>query len=346
MPNEKLRCGIVGYGPVFNWGWMHGRWMGAVEEMELVAICDRDPACARQAAEDFPGVETYTDLAEMLERARLDLVTIVTPHNTHAALAIQCLQAGVHTVVEKPMCLSVGEADAMIGAAEWAGKTLAVYHNRRHDGNVRRIHQLVKEGRLGEVFQIEVCAMGRSMDPNYGRGGEPWRGNKAISGGGLYDWGAHAVDWVLSMVPSEVTEVTGFFRKWSNRPEANEDHTRAVVRFANGCAAEICWSRAAWIGKPYLWYILGTEGAIVDTGRDAIQGYCQELDGPAVGSLLLRTAQGEETVPYLESDWATYYRDLVEHLRRGGPVPVSGEDGRRVIAVLQGAEEAAKKAGA
>lgn len=332
---QKLRCGIIGYGPVFNWGWMHARRLAVVPEFELVGICDRDEGCAARARADWPEVPVYLDLEGMIAEAALDVAIVVTQHNTHCALTVRCLQAGLHTVVEKPMCLSVAEADRMIAAAEAAGRTLAVYHNRRHDGNVRLIHKLVGEGRLGEVFQVEVCTMG------YGLGAAEdgaWRANKAVSGGGLYDWGAHAVDWVLSMVPSPVAQVTGFFRKFGGAEAANEDHTRAIVRFENGCAAEICWSRAARLGKPYLWYVLGTEGAILDCGHDAIRDYCQEVNGPSGGELLLRTAAGDETVPYLQSDWGTYYHDLADHLLRGAPVPVSAQDGRRVIAVLQTAE--------
>jgi predicted dehydrogenase len=190
------------------------------------------------------------------------------------------------------------------------------------------------------VFHIEVTGMGYGGSFTWGRPGEPWRASKAVSGGGLYDWGAHAVDWVLSMVPSRMTQVTGFFHKFGPE-QANEDQTRAIIRFENGCVAEIMQSRVAHFGRPYLWLVLGTKGAIMDSGHDAIKGYCQELNGPPGGSLRLRTAAGEREMPYLESDWATYYADLANHLLRGGPAPVSGEDGRRVITVLQTAEKSA-----
>ena len=341
MSPAKIRCAIVGYGPAFNWGWMHARWLQAVPEMQVVALCDRSPECAAKARQDFPDIAVFTDLTTMLQRTELDLVAIVTPHNTHAALAIECLQAGKHTVVEKPMCITIPEATAMVEAAKRAGKTLAVFHNRRHDGNVRAIRQIVQSGEIGEVFHLEVAATGYGGSFTWGRPGEPWRASKAVSGGGLYDWGAHAVDWVLSMVPSHMTQVTGFFHKFG--PDgANEDQTRALIRFENGCVAEIMQSRVAHFGRPYLWLILGTKGAIMDSGRDAIKGYCQELNGPSGGSLRVRTAAGEREVPYLESDWATYYADLANHLLRGAPVPVSGEDGRRVITVLQTAEASSK----
>jgi len=338
---EGIGCAIVGYGPVFDWGWMHARWMRAVPDMRVVAICDRSPECAAKAKRDFPEVEVYTDLDQMLQGPDIDLVSIVTPHNTHTSLAVRCLDAGKHTVVEKPMCITVAEATEMIQAAERARRTLAVFHNRRHDGNVRAIRHAISQGLIGDVFHIEVTAMGYSADFNYGRPGEPWRARKEVSGGALHDWGAHAIDWVLSMVPAPMAQVTGFFHKL-RQGISNEDQTRAIVRFENGCVAEILQSSVAYLGRPYLWYILGTEGAIVDSGHGAIEGYCRELNGPSGGSFRLRTAEGEREVPYSESDWATYYGDLADHLLRGGPVPVSGEDGRRVIAVLETAERSAR----
>jgi predicted dehydrogenase len=245
-------------------------------------------------------------------------------------------------VVEKPMCLSVAEATAMIEAAEQAGRTLAVFHNRRHDGNVRTIREIVARGILGDLFHIEVtaCGYGPGFDPE--RQDPPWRSLKEVSGGALHDWGAHAIDWILSMAPSRMTQVIGFFHKRIWHDLSNEDQTQALIRFDNGCVAEVLQSHIAFINKPYLWYILGTKGAIIDTGRDAIKGYCQELNGPPGGSLRLRTAAGEREVKYKESDWATYYADLAEHLLRGAPVPVSGKDGRRVIAVLEAAEKSAR----
>ena len=341
MNSSKIRCAIVGCGPAFNWGWMHARWMQAVPEMEVVAICDRNPECVAKAKQDFPAVDAYTDLCEMLRRDDIDLVAIVTPHSTHAPLAIECLKAGKHTVVEKPMCITIDEASAMIDEAKRSCRTLAVFHNRRHDGNVRAIREVVQSGEIGEVIHIEVTSMGYGGSFTYGRPGEPWRASKALSGGGLYDWGAHAVDWVLSMVPSRMTQVTGFFHRFGP-DQANEHHSRAIIRFGNGCVAEIMQSRMAYFGRPYLWLVLGTKGAIMDSGRDANKGYCQELNGPPGGSFRLRTAAGERDMPYLESDWATYYADLANHLLRGGPVPVSGEDGRRVITVLQTAERSSK----
>ncbi len=342
VDDRRIRCGIIGYGPVFNWGWMHARWMRAVPEMDVVAVCDSDPRCTAKAKTDLPEVDVYNDLSQVLRRDDIDLVAVVTPHNTHAPIAIECLKAGKHTVVEKPMCISIAEATEMIETAGRVGKTLAVFHNRRHDGNVRAIRETIQRGEIGDLFHVEVTACSYDVGPHDGPAGQPWRTSKERSGGAFYDWGSHAVDWVMSIIPSRMTQVTGLFHKF-RRETSNEDQVRAIIRFENGCVAEVLYSRSAFLSKPYLWYILGSQGGIMDTGRDAIKGYCHELNGPSGGSFKVWNARGEHDIPYKESDWLTYYADLVEHLLRGAPVPVSGEDGRRVIAVLETAEASSRR---
>ncbi len=331
MNKATVGCAVLGYGPIFNWGLMHARWIQGVDDLQLLAICDKDPECAAKARQDYPEADVTTNMQEMLCRQDIDLVSVVTPHDTHAPLVIECLKAGKHVVVEKPMCLTVAEATEMIETAREAGRSLAVFHNRRHDGNVRAVKGVIDDGLIGEVFHIELSAC------RFGSPDSRWRSRKEISGGALYDWGAHGIDWVLSMVPSRMAQVTGFFHKRVWHDFSNEDQTRATVLFENGVTADILQSDIAYAGKP-LWYILGTEGAIVDTGANAIEGYIDKLIGPSGGSFKLISAEGERDVKYKESDWVTYYVDMADHLLRGAPIPVSGEDGRRVITVLETAE--------
>lgn len=332
--NHPIGCAVIGYGPQHHFGWAHAAWIEATAGLRLVAICDRDSARAEVARHDFPHVRTTTDPVDLWRDPEVDLVSIVTPHHTHCPLALAAFEAGKHVVVEKAMCLSVAEATRMIDAARAAGKTLAVHHNRRHDGNYRRIRELVQGGALGEVFHIELYA-GGFFEPQTG-----WYRDKATSGGGFYYWGPHAVDWVLDLSPERVVGVNGFFHKLVWHAMTNDDQTRAILRFENGCVADICWSTIAAVGKP-LWRILGTQGGLIDTGAGGNVGYQQMIRGPVGGKLTLVTVDGErrtQEVPYLESDWDGYWTDLATHLLRGGPVPVSGVFGRRVIGVFEAAE--------
>jgi len=332
-----VRCAVIGYGAMHNFGWAHSAWIDHTPELELVAICDRDPERTAAANQDWPQVETYNSIAEMYGACDLDLVSIVTPHFTHCPLAVEALGAGKHVVVEKAMCLTVDEATQMVDAADAAGRTLAVHHNRRHDGNYRRIKQLVDEGAIGEVFHIELSI------GSFGRFDHGWYSEKAKSGGSFYFWGPHAVDWILDLVGEPIAGVNGYFHKllWPDVDMA--DQVRAIIRFEGGAVADVCHSRIAAHSKT-LWRILGTRGAISDTGQGATSGYEHQISAPSGGALTLTRvdANGQnrtsEEVPYLECDWYTYWQEMADHLLHGGPVPVSGEFGRRVIGVFEAAE--------
>ncbi len=339
---KPVRCGVVGYGTVANFGKAHAFWIQATEGLELAAICDAVDERLEAAEADYPGVATYSGLDALLADADVDMVTLATPNNTHAPLAIQCLSAGKHVIVEKPMCLSVEEGSAMMAAAEQSGTTLTVFFNRRNDGNYRAIKQTIDDGKIGDVFSVEFNGYG----PGYPAAA--WRNRKEVSGGLLYaEIVPHAVDWVLELVGSRVSSVTAFSHKFLGEGVTNEDHARVVLRFDNGVVGQIVRCRAGWplVRQPD-WRILGTRGAIVDTGAGAIQGYPYTRVGPSGGSFrMVSEDSGEATesdVPYAESTWGDYYDGIARHLRHGDALHVTAADGRRAIAITEAAQTSAR----
>lgn len=334
---EQIGCVVIGYGPKHNFGWAHSAWINATPELKLVGVCDADPTRTAAAAEAFPGIKTYRDVKDVWRDDEVQLVSLVTPHFTHCPLTVEAFAADKHVVVEKAMCLNVAEATAMVEAGKKAGKMLAVHHNRRHDGNYRRVEAVVRSGVLGEVFHIELTAGG------FGEPQNGWYREKATSGGGFYYWGPHAIDWVLNLVPAPIAGVNGFFHKLVWHSMTNEDQSRAIIRFENGCVADVTWSTIAAVGGRPLWRILGTKGGLLDSGAGGNVGYEKDIRGPSGGNLQVVTmgedGRHEETVPYLESDWDQYWQGIADHLLRGGPVPVTGEFGRRVIGVFEAAEQ-------
>ena len=339
-PNAPIKCAVIGYGAAHIFGRAHGRWITAAPGLEWVAVCDKDPQRLEAARNEFPHLHTYDNVTELLDKADIDMVSVVTPHYTHAPIALECMSARKHVVVDKAMCISVSEATSMIETSKKNNVMLAVFHVRRHDGNFRAIKEAVNNGLIGDVFHIELSAEG------YGRPQEWWYSKKKLGGGAFYYWGPHAIDWVLDLVKNKVSGVTGFYHKLVWKDFDIEDQTRAIMLFENGTVADVTFSHIAAVGKP-LWRILGTKGAIVDTGNGAIEGYLHEISGPSGGSFQMVTIEEgsgreEKTIPYKESDWLTYYTEIAEHLLQDGPVPVTGEDGRRTIAVLESAERSAK----
>ena len=158
------------------------------------------------------------------------------------------------------------------------------------------------------------------------------------------------MDWVLNLIPAKVSVVTGSMQKKVWMDVDIEDEIRANLLFKNGVTAVINYSTISCV-RPPLWRILGTKGAIEDSGRGpiagaTIPGYGEKLIGYSSSSLQIETVDGgkihKSEVPYKESDWLFYYMDLADHLLRGKPVPVSGEEGRQVVAVLETAEKSAR----
>lgn len=317
---DHIRVGIVGYGGAFNMGRRHGQSMELTGKMSVAAVCDLDPVRVATAKEDFPSARIFTDLATMLARVELDLVTVILPHHLHAPVAMQCAEAGQHVVVEKPMCLSNAEAEQMIAAAQANHTMLSVFHNRRWDGDFMALREILCEKKLiGEVFHVEMFGGSHSRPRDW------WRSTKAISGGLFFDWGAHYLDWLLQLVEAPVTGVTGFFHKLKWHECTNEDNVEAAIRFANGCVAHVQWSALAMVSKER-WRVLGTDGAVVSGEKSfkvttELQGYRAQLE-----------------VPYRESAWDAYYANIAAHLSDGAELLVKPEQSQRVIAIMEAAE--------
>lgn len=315
-----IRCAVIGYGGAFNMGKGHADSMHKAG-MKLVAACDLDPKRMEQAAEDFPGIATYTSIDELLADPNVDLVTVILPHNLHAPIAVDAAKKGKHVVVEKPMCVSVAEADAMIDAASSNKVMLSVFHNRRWDGDFTLIRDIIQKGTIGDVFHIEACMGGLSKPGTW------WRSDKKISGGAMFDWGAHIIDWILHLIPGQIAGVDGYYHKLRWHENTNEDHTELIIRFAEGQTAQVEISSLAAASKPR-WRILGTKGAIVMTGWNEID-VLVEVDG--------EVAKYTKQVP--SSDWDAYYQNVADHLMKGADLIVKPEEARRIIAIIEAAEQ-------
>jgi len=291
--------------------------MEATQRMEVVAVCDTDPARLTTAKEELSEqTETFTEVAALLKWGQFDLAIIILPHNLHAPVALKCLKAGKHVITEKPMCITVKEATAMIDAAKASQVMVSVFHNRRWDGDFLALRQIIESGLIGQVFQVEIFAGGWSAPRGW------WRDDKAISGGLGYDWGAHFMYWLLQIVPAPIVDVTGFSRKLVWKQMTNEDQLQAIIRFADGTVADFQQSQIARVGKPK-WRILGSKGGLLHNGDHWLVN--TEVNG-------LPT---EMKVPFLPGEHAKYYENIAAHILDGTELIVTAEDARRVIAVIE-----------
>jgi scyllo-inositol 2-dehydrogenase (NADP+) len=333
---KRIRVGVIGYGGAFGMGKIHLTDMRAAG-MIPTAVAELDAARLAAARKDFPGIETYASVREMLSKSAVDLVTIITPHNTHARLAIQCLRAGRHVVCEKPMALTTGECDAMIAAARKSGALLSTYHNRHWDGWILNAVKHIRAGDIGDVVRVDVH-MGQ-----WGRPGDWWRSSKSISGGILYDWGVHLLEYTLQIVDAEIREVSGYTRSgvWASstawKKDTIEDEGWIVVRYASGAWSSLLVSsldaapRQGWV------HVTGTKGSYEFDGS----GWTLSRPSPGRGANVA-ILKGQNP----PSQWPRYYANIAGTLLKGEALVITPEWARRPIHIIDLAYRSAAKGAA
>ena len=331
---SDIRVGVIGYGGAFNMGKRHLEDMRKAG-MTPTAVTEVDPARVQVAQRDFPGIEGYDSVAKMLKRSGVHLLAIITPHNTHAKLALQCLRAGRGVVTEKPFAITTAECDAMIREARTRKLVLSTYHNRHWDGCVleamRRIH---KEKVIGEVYRIDAHTGG------YGQPGDWWRSSKTVSGGILYDWGVHLLEYSLQIIDSEIVEVSAYAKRgfWAGKTvwkkDTNEDAASAVVRFRSGAWLTLTVSSLEANPRPGMLEISGTLGSYVFDGG-TYEIIHQRGDQKVV-------TRGRNT----PSQWERYYQNIADHLTKGEKLVITPEWARRPIHILDLADQSVRKGAA
>lgn len=331
-----IKVGVIGYGGAFNMGKQHLEGCKHAG-MRPFAVCDKDPARLDIAKADFPGIETYTDLDDMLRSSSVDLIIHITPHNLHFPLAKKCLQAGKHVVTEKPFVLTTKEADALIRLAKQKGLMVSTYHNRHWDGWILRAKkEIVDKGVIGDVFRVEAHMGGYHMPREW------WRTSKTISGGILYDWGVHLLEYALQIVPGNITEVAGFAQcgywptrmngkhPWKN--DCNEDEATAIVRFDNGALINLSISSLRSFNSPFIIGFFGTRGCYLINWKQWTTRIANRK-----GELV------EKTGEHPKSQGHKFYQNIAGYLTGKEDLVITPEWARRPIHILDLAGQSAAK---
>jgi len=230
---------VVGYGSAYGMGHRHAEWAKNTKGFELVGVCEPDPV-RRALAAETEEVPTYENMDQVVADDDVDMVALIVPHDLHAPLAIQAMDAGKHVITEKPMCVTTKEADAMIAAARENDVTLTVYQNRRWDADFVTVKHLIDQGALGEVFVIEAAVGG--FRPLRG-----WRREEKHGGGMLRDWGAHVIDQLVQIGGGPAERVYADFehRVWTDLMDV-PTHTKVLITFPSGVWAEAELSNNAY----------------------------------------------------------------------------------------------------
>ncbi len=344
-PPPDIGIGMVGYGLAGRL--FHAPYIDAVDGLRIRAIATSDPARRAQALSDHPDAAVVGSVDELLEHGDVEVVVVVTPNRSHAPIGMRALAAGHHVVVDKPIAMSVPEAETLIEAGERAGRILSVYQNRRWDGDFQTVRSLLDEGVLGEIDSLEA------RFERWSAVGPEWRESAEEAGGPHRDLGAHLVDQSLLLFD----DATRVFAQFDSRRPGSlvEDSTFVAIDHANGVRSRLWTSLIATRTGPRL-RVRGLAGEYIKEDLDPQER--QLLDGmrprdPGFGEepperwgTLLGSDGADAAVPTVRGDYRGYYEGLRDAVRGVADPPVDPADSVRGLRILEAAERSARSGAA
>jgi len=327
-------------------GWVfHAPFLHLHKGFELYGVWERSK---KTAAQKYPGTISFDTYEALLNDAAIELVVVNTPNYTHFELAKKALQANKNVIVEKPFCITVKECVELIALAKEKNKLLSVYQNRRYDSDYKIIKKVVKEGWLGDIVEAEFHfdRYSEILSP---------KAHKETPGPGtglLYDLGSHLIDQALQLfgMPNAVFADITAARKISLVDDYME-----LILFYPSMRMRI---KASYVVRESLpSYILhGTKGSFIkartDVQEKALQaGLTPDMDNwgkePENEMGLLHTEKDgqviREYIAAANGNYIEYYNGIYQALTAGASLPVTAEEGKAVIAVIEKAYQSNKE---
>ncbi len=259
--SKKVRFGIIGCGMIAQF---HAKSILEIEGAELTAAFDAVPAGVDRFAQQY-GVKAYYTLEEMLASDEIDAVSICTPSGLHTQQAVAAMKAGKHVVCEKPMSLTLAEADELIATEKETGMKVCIISQYRFAAATQEVKRAIDAGAFGTITHASLSMRYYRANSYYESGA--WRATWAMDGGGaLMNQGIHGVD-VFRYLMGPVKSISGLARcltreKFGQKLEV-EDAAAAVLEFENGALGIIEGSTTCYPGYPRRIVISGDQGSVV-----------------------------------------------------------------------------------
>jgi len=210
--------------------------------LEVTSVCDIVPEnietllnkCQIQNANN---IKKYSDYKKMLTENKLDLAAIATDSGCHAEIALYCIDKGINIIIEKPIAMSIKDADEIIKRSEQNGVIVSACHQNRYNIAVQKVKEALKKGRFGKISHGTAHVRWNRGVEYYKQAG--WRGSWASDGGALMNQCLHAIDLIYWIMNDEIDEVYGVTRRQFHDYIEAEDLGVAIIKFKNGTIATI-----------------------------------------------------------------------------------------------------------
>lgn len=337
--NNRIATALVGYG--YAGRTFHAPLIQACPSLELRAVVSTDAA---KVHADLPGVRVYAGLEDALRDPSLALVVIATPNALHAVHARLALEADRHVVVDKPFTVSLAEGRELLASARRKQRMLAVFHNRRWDGDFLTLRGLIAAGSFGRVVAFES-----RFDRFRPLRRDRWR-EQAVAGGGLwYDLGPHLVDQALQLfgMPLRVQGTLAALRDAS----LIDDWAQVQLDYGH-CKATLSASMLVGGGLPRF-AVHGTRGSWIKSGLDRQEGQLLAGLRPGTSDWGVDPEAGcwhagdevRQPIPNLPGRYQEFYQACALAIHQQGANPVPAGQALQVMSVIEAAARSAHSGG-
>lgn len=343
MPDQPINTALCSFGMS---GWVfHAPFITAHPGFRFYGVWERSKNLAQ---EKYPAVKTFRDYDELLADEAIELVIVNTPSYTHYEYARKALQAGKHTIVEKPFATTVSEAEELVTLAKKQGVKLSVFQNRRWDSDFKTVKKIVDEGWLGEIKEAEFHydRYNAALSPKL---------HKETPGPGagcVYDLGPHLIDQALYLFGMPETLFADIA---ITRPLSQVDDYFEILLYYPSFRVRL--KAGYFVREPFPSFVVhGTKGSFLKPRADVQEPDLQAGKKPggadwgtepeSARGLLHTEKDGQvirEQVPTLPGNYGEYYEGVYQALRGGKDMPVTAEDGRNVIRVIEAAFASSKE---
>lgn len=211
-------------------------------ELEIVAVCDvleekMEELLAKYGLEKDESIKRYTDYKKMVEELQPEIASIATESGLHAEIALYCIEKGVNLIIEKPMAMSIEDANKIIDLAEKKNVKVSACHQNRFNVAIQKLRKAVESGRFGKLSHGSIHVRWNRNAGYYEQA--PWRGTWEQDGGALMNQCIHGIDLLRWMMGDEIEEIYGATRQQFHDYLEAEDVGMAVIKFKNGAIGTI-----------------------------------------------------------------------------------------------------------
>lgn len=245
MTERLIKVGVIGCGAIAQR--RHLPEYSERNDVEVIAVCDFHLSRAKEVAGMFGVKNAYDRHEDLLANKDVEAVSVCTPNHLHADVSIEAMKAGKHVLCEKPMAVTLEQAEAMVSSAEENGVFLMVGHNQRLMPAHQKAKQILDEGSLGKILSFQTT-FGHSGPENWSVDGEKsWFFQKeAAIVGAMGDLGVHKVDLIRWLLADEIIEVSAVYGSL-HKTITVDDHAILMLKTQNGALGTIT---ASWTYYP------------------------------------------------------------------------------------------------